>query len=92
MDFDKIIDAAGLHILKGKQGDILRLPGVMYLDCRTNLALQVRDLYNHVRTEIHQLSNSLHSGLNNADLIFLDGPDAIFKVSWEFRLDFECCQ
>ena len=53
MDFDKSIDAAAVHLLKGKQGDISRLPGVMYLDCRTNLALQVRNLYNHVRSEIH---------------------------------------
>ena len=53
MDFDKRIDAAAVHILKGKQGDILRLPGVAYLDCRTNLALQARDLYHHVHIEIH---------------------------------------
>ena len=25
----------------------------MYFDCRRNLALQVRDLYNHVHIEIH---------------------------------------
>ena len=52
MDLDKSIDAAAMHMLKGKRGDILRLPGVMYLDCRTNLALQVRNLYNHVRVEV----------------------------------------
>ena len=56
MDFYKSIDAEAVHMLKGKQGDILRLPGVMYFDCRTNLALQVRDLYNHVRIEIHLLA------------------------------------
>ena len=46
--FDKSIDTAAVYLLKGKQGDILRLPGVMYLDCHTNLALQVCDLYNHL--------------------------------------------
>ena len=51
MDFNKIIDVAAVHLLKGKQGDTLRLPGVMYLDFRTNLALQVHDLYNHVHIE-----------------------------------------
>ena len=30
-----------MHLLKGKQGDILRLLGVMYLDCSTHLVLQV---------------------------------------------------
>ena len=44
-----------MHLLKGKQGDILQLPGVMYLDCHTNLALLVRDLYNHVHDESHPL-------------------------------------
>ena len=42
MDFNKSVDATAVHLLKRKQGDILRLPGVMYLDCHTNLALQVR--------------------------------------------------
>ena len=55
MDFDKSIDAPAVHMLKGKRGDILRLPGVMYLDFRTNLALHVCDMYNHVRIEIHDL-------------------------------------
>ena len=54
MDLSKGVGSAAVHLLKGKRGDILRLPGVMYLDCSTNLALQVRDLYNHVRTEIYQ--------------------------------------
>ena len=53
MDFDKSIDAAAVHMSKGKQGDILRLPAVMILDCRTNLALQVSDLYSHARIEMH---------------------------------------
>ena len=53
MDFDKSINATAVHLLKGKWGDILRLPGVRYLDCRTNLALQVRELYHHGRIEIH---------------------------------------
>ena len=53
MDFDKSMDMAAVHMLKGKQGDILRLPSIMYLDCRTNLALQVRDLYDHACIEIH---------------------------------------
>ena len=44
---------AVVPLLKGKQGDILRLPGVVYPDCRTNLTLQERDLYNHVRIEVH---------------------------------------
>ena len=26
MDFDKSVDTAAMHLLKGKQGDILRLP------------------------------------------------------------------
>ena len=47
MDFNESIDAAAIHLLKGMQGDILRHPGV------TNLTLQVRDLYNYVRIEIH---------------------------------------
>ena len=54
MDFNDSIDSSAVHMLKGKRGDILRLPGVMDLDCRTNLALQVRDLYSHVFIEIHQ--------------------------------------
>ena len=34
------------------------LPGVLYLDCRTNFALQVRKSYNHVvRIEIYLQSN-----------------------------------
>ena len=51
---NKNIDVAAVHLLKGKQVD-LQLPGVMYmyLDCHTSLALQVCDLYNHVRIEIH---------------------------------------
>ena len=53
MDSVKCIDAAAVCLLKGKQGDILRLPGVLYLDCRTNIALQVRDVRNHARIEIH---------------------------------------
>ena len=53
MDIDNSVDAAAVHMLKGKRGDILRLPGVAYLDCHTNLALQVRDLYHHVRLEVH---------------------------------------
>ena len=53
MGFDKSIDAAAMHLLKGKRGDILQLPSVMYLDRRTNLALQVRDLYNHAHIKIH---------------------------------------
>ena len=40
MDFDKSIDAEAVHMLKGKKGDILRLPSVMYLDCHTNLAFK----------------------------------------------------
>ena len=55
LDFDKSIDVAAVHMLKGKQGDILRLPGVMYLDCSTNLALRVHDLYNHAGIKIHLL-------------------------------------
>ena len=31
----------------------------MYLDCRTNLALLVRDLYNHFRIEIHVYNDNL---------------------------------
>ena len=50
----KSIDAAAVHKFKDKRGDILRLPGVMYLDCCTNLALQVHNLYNHVHNETHQ--------------------------------------
>ena len=53
MDFDNSINATVVHMLKGKRGEVLRLPGVMYLDCRTNRALQVRDLYSHVRIETH---------------------------------------
>ena len=53
MDFDNSINATAVHMLKGKRGEVLRLPGVMYLDCRTNLGLQVRDLYSHVRIETH---------------------------------------
>ena len=45
MNFNKSVDATAVHLLKGMQGDIVRLPGVVYLDCCTNLALQVRDLY-----------------------------------------------
>ena len=40
MEFEKGIDAAAVHLLKGKQGDILRLPGAMHHDCHRNLALQ----------------------------------------------------
>ena len=40
-------------MLRGKQGDILQLPCVVYLDCRTNLALQVCKFYDHIRIEIH---------------------------------------
>ena len=47
------IDVAAVHMLKDRQGDILQLSSVMYLDCRTILALQVRDVYNHVCVEIH---------------------------------------
>ena len=61
MDFDKSKDAAAVHMLKSKQGYILRLPGVMYLDCYTNLALQVCDLYNHVHVEIHLYLLAAHS-------------------------------
>ena len=32
---------AAVRVLNGKQGDILQLPGVMYLDCHTDPALQV---------------------------------------------------
>ena len=53
MDSVKCRDAAAVYLLKGKQGDILLLPGVLYLDCRTNIALQVRDLHNHARIEIY---------------------------------------
>ena len=73
MDFDKSIDAAAVHMLKGKWDHILRLPGVMYLDCSTNLALQVRALY-HVCIEIHPegctvlTSPQFHSGVT-ADFI-----------------------
>ena len=57
MDFDKSIDTAAMHLLlKGTQGDILQLPGVKYHDCHTNLALQVRDLYNHVCIKPHLLN------------------------------------
>ena len=35
------IDAASVYLLSGKQGDILQLPGVMYLDRRTNLAIHI---------------------------------------------------
>ena len=44
MDFDKSIDAATVHMLNSKRGDILQLPGVVYLDFRTNLALLVRTI------------------------------------------------
>ena len=49
MDFDKSIDSIAVHILTGKRGDILQLPGIRYFDCSTNPALQVGDLYNHLR-------------------------------------------
>ena len=51
MDFGGSINTPAVYLLKGKQGDILRLPGVMYIDCPTNLALQIRYLYNHTRIE-----------------------------------------
>ena len=63
MDLNISIDAAAVDLLKGERGDILQLPCVMYLDCRTNLALQVRDLGNDVCFEIYlyfQRSTNLH--------------------------------
>ena len=56
MDFDNSIEAAAVQLFKGKQGNIYNSPGVLYLDCHTNLALQVCDLYNHIRIEIHLYS------------------------------------
>ena len=53
MDFNKSIDEAAVNLLRDKRGDILRLPRVMYLACRTNIALLVRGFYNHERIEIH---------------------------------------
>ena len=35
--FDKSPHVPAVHMLKGKRGDILRVPGVMYRRCRTTL-------------------------------------------------------
>ena len=77
MDFDKSKDAAAVHTLKGKQGDSLRLPGVMYLDCYTNLALQVHDLYNHVCVEIHLYLFAARSACGMS--VFLSSPFVCLK-------------
>ena len=54
MDINNIIDVTAVHMLKGKEGDTVQLPVGMYLDCRMNIALQVHELYDHMRIEIHQ--------------------------------------
>ena len=53
IDFNESMDTAAVHLLKGNQCDILQFPGIMYLDRHTNFGLQVGNLYNHVRIEIH---------------------------------------
>ena len=41
--FNTRTDATAVLLLGGKQGDILQLPGIKYLDQHTNLAAHVSD-------------------------------------------------
>ena len=42
--FGTSMDPVAVHLLNGKQGDILGLPGVKYLDRHTNLATHLGNL------------------------------------------------